>query len=226
LKGKLIVIDGPDGSGKRTQAEMLVKRLAGEGRKAELVSFPQYEGSFFGELVGRYLRGEFGPAEAVSTCLASLAFAMDRWEARPRIQGWLNAGVVVVADRYVSANAGHQAIKIADAAAREAFVRWVERMEYDVLGLPRPDLCVFLHVPWAVAKKLVARKQERSYLKGAREDVHEADDSHLARAEQAYLLMAQGAGWSTVECCEGGRLRSVEEIAEAVWAAAERVMGR
>ncbi|HRU05938.1 MAG TPA: thymidylate kinase [Candidatus Brocadiia bacterium] len=225
MKGKLIVIDGPDGSGKRTQAEILVKRLMSEGRKAELVSFPQYEGSFFGELAGRYLRGEFGPAEGVSPFPASLAFTMDRWEARPRIQAWLDAGVVVVADRYVSSNAGHQAIKVADAGEREAFVRWVERMEYEVLGLPRPDLCVFLHVPWAVAKGLVARKQERNYLKGAREDVHEADDSHLARAEQAYLLMARGAGWRTVECCEGGRLRSVEEIAGEVWAAAGKVVG-
>ena len=218
MDGKLIVIAGTDGSGKHTQAKRLLARLLESSRQSEMISFPQYEDSFFGGLVGRYLRGEFGVADAVDPHLASLVFAMDRWEAREKLVEWLQQGRTVLADRYVSANAGHQSIKIGDLAERERFVAWVERMEYEILGLPRPDLTVFLHMPWRTAQELVGRKSERAYLKGAKRDIHEADDDHLARSEQAYLHMAKTRPrWRTIECCVGDRLLTPEEIAESVW---------
>ena len=218
MRGKLIVIDGTDGSGKRTQTALLLGRLRQGRVRAEAISFPQYSKSFFGELVGRYLRGEFGLSSAVDPHMASVVFALDRWAARTRILEWLDAGAVVLADRYVSANAGHQSAKIEDPVKRREFVQWVNRMEYEVLGLPRPDVCLFLHVPWRIAQALVEQKPDRPYLEGARRDIHEADAEHLRRAEQAYVEMAQqGSEWRTIECCVEGRLLSPVEIAEAVW---------
>lgn len=220
MRGKLIVVAGTDGSGKRTQTEMLVARLRGEGFAAETVSFPQYEASFFGKMVGQYLRGEFGPSESVHPQLASVVFALDRWEAKGRLEQWLADGRVVVADRYTSANAGHQAIKIADPEERRRFIEWVEEMEHGTLGLPRPHLTVFLHVPWRIAQGLVDRKSAREYLRGADRDIHEADEGHMARAEAAYLEQARrSADWVAVECCEEGRILPREAIAEKVWEA-------
>lgn len=226
MRGKLIVIAGTDGSGKRTQTEILLDRLRGEGRDAKAISFPQYETSFFGAMAGQYLRGEFGPSEAVHPRLAAMVFALDRWEAKSAMAEWLGAGRVVVADRYTSANAGHQAIKIADPTERRAFIAWVEEMEYEVLGLPRPDLTVFLHVPWRIAQALVGQKGEREYLRGARRDIHEADPDHLARSEAAYLEQAQAhTDWATIECCEEGRMLARDEIAERVWQAVRPAVG-
>ena len=224
--GKLIVIDGADGSGKHTQTVRLVDRLRSSGVATETIAFPQYEGSFFGEVVGRYLRGEFGPAEAVSPYLASVVFALDRWEARGSLCQWLSGGRVVVADRYVSSNAGHQAIKIEDPEAREEFLRWVDRMEFGVLGLPRPDLTVFLHMPWELARELVGRKAARPYLRGASRDIHERDAEHLRRSEAAFVDMAtQGRHWRVVECAEHGEALSPERIADAVWRHVTPIVG-
>ena len=221
MSGKLIVIAGTDGSGKRTQTDLLVARLRDEGFPAETLAFPQYEASFFGQVVARYLRGEFGDADAVSPYLASVLFALDRWEARERIAGWLRAGKVVVCDRYVSANAGHQAAKLQDPAERVAFLAWLYRMEYDVLGLPRPDLTLYLHVPWRVARDLVGRKEDRPYLRGAKRDIHEEDDTHLARAEAAYEELASAEpNWRRIECVREENLLSPDEVSELVWDAA------
>ena len=225
MRGKLIVVAGTDGSGKRTQTEMLLAKLRGEGFAAEAISFPQYEESFFGKMVGQYLRGEFGPSESVHPQLASVVFALDRWEAKEKLERWLAAGRIVVADRYTSANAGHQAIKICDPEERRRFIAWVEEMEHGALGLPRPDLTVFLHVPWRTAQALVDSKGERAYLQGARRDIHEADEGHMARAEAAYLEQARShANWATVACCEGGRILPREVIAEKVWEAVRRAL--
>lgn len=225
MRGRLIVVAGTDGSGKRTQTRLLVQRLRHEGREAETISFPQYERSFFGEAAGRYLRGEFGPAETVDPHLASIVFAMDRWEAKGTLEGWLASGRVVVADRYSSANAAHQAIKIADRQARARFVAWVDRMEHEVLGLPRPDLTVLLHMPWQTARRLVDCKEGRAYLQGARRDQHEADETHLERSSNAYLDLARTTpGWTAVECCREDRLLPPDAIAEQVWQAVQTAL--
>jgi dTMP kinase len=153
-------------------------------------------------------------------------FALDRWEARDRLIGWLNSGRVVIADRYVSANAGHQSIKIERPPDREAFLAWVERMEYDVFGLPRPDMVILLHMPWRHAQELVARKPDRAYLHGSRRDIHEADPEHLRRAEEAYLLMAQRhPEWRRIECVSGGVVLAPEEIGDLVWREVRPLVG-
>ena len=225
-KGKLIVVAGIDGSGKTAQTKRLLERLRGEGCPAAEEEFPRYEEGFFGKTIGRYLRNEFGPAGDVDPHLASVLYAGDRWEAKARMDAALGQGQVLVCNRYVSANLAHQGGKIPDEAGREAFFAWVERMEYEVFGIPRPDLTVFLSLPVDVASDLVGRKEQRGYLGERKKDGHEADAAHLANAQVAYEhLCRTRPNWRRIECVDAGRLKSIEEIGEEVWAEVSRRLG-
>lgn len=217
-KGKLIVIDGLDGSGKATQTKLLIKRLKKEGYKTAVADFPQYYTTFFGKMVGRYLSGEFGTAKQVSPYLASVLFAADRWQAKEKMRQWLSEGRMVVSNRYVSANQIHQAAKIRGKREKEKFLRWLEEMEFKVFGIPRPNLILFLHVPYQVGQRLVVKKGVRKYIGGVKKDIHEASKSHLSAAQQqVFQLVKKQAGWQRVDCLENGRLLSRQEIAEKVW---------
>lgn len=225
--GRLIAIEGADGSGKGTQARRLLRRLRREGRPADLISFPGYKRSFFGGLVGSYLRGELGEATALDPRVVSVLYACDRWQARGRILKQLDAGGIVICDRYVDSNKAHQAARLPAAADRRAFYRWVDRLEYGVLDLPRADLTIFLYVPTDVARELIGRKGRRAYLRGGQRDTHEADDGHLRRAAENYRELARrrGAGRSVfIECVEGGRLLGKDEVARRVYEAARSVL--
>ena len=224
-KGRLIAIEGSDGSGKATQSRLLIRRLRGAGIMAEHLAFPRYARSFFGRMAAQYLRGEFGPGEEVDPRLASVIYAADRWEAAPKIEGWLDQGKVVVCDRYVDSNKAHQAARLPEEANRAAFLRWVDRLEYEVLGIPRPDFTLFLQVTCDVSSRLISAKGERAYLRGKKRDVHEADPRHLQRAGRIYKDLAAGRPRSRgamIECVEHGRLLSRMEIADRVWAALQR----
>ena len=213
--GKLIVIDGTDGSGKATQTKRLLKRVGDAGREVRTIAFPQYEGSFFGQLVRRYLDGEFGSADDVNPHVASVLFAMDRWHAKEQICEWLAQGCVVVLDRYVSANAGHQGAKIDDPEERAAFLEWVDELEFSVLGLPKPDIVVFLHMPRQAAQELLA---DRAHAEGSKLDIHEADPEHLRRAEEAYVQMAaRKDDWRRIECVENDQVLPPDVIEERIW---------
>lgn len=227
-RGRLIVIEGSDGSGKATQSRALVRRLRAQDIPAARISFPGYRRGFFGRMTGEYLRGELG-ADA-DPRLVSLLYAGDRWEAKAKIARWLAEGRVVVCDRYVDSNKAHQGARLRGArlrgaAARGKFLDWVDRLEYGVFGVPRPDFTIFLHVPLTVADRLIARKAPRAYLRGKRRDIHESDPRHLRDAERIYLRLAasrparQGA---LVECTESGRLLSKSQVAERIWRAVVR----
>ena len=219
--GKLIVIAGIDGSGKTEQTRLLLERLRREGYAAAQEEFPRYEEGFFGRAIGRYLRGEFGPAGEVDGHLASVLYAGDRWEAKKRMAAALERGEILVCNRYVSANLAHQGGKIASDAEREAFFRWVEELEYGVFQIPRPDLTVFLWLPLATAAHLVEQKAARAYLRGRQKDGHEADMSHLANAQRVYEHLSETRpNWRRVECVDAGRLLGMEEIGARVWATA------
>ena len=224
-EGRLIVVEGSDGSGKATQARRLVRRLRADGFAVESIAFPGYNRSFFGRMAGGYLRGEYGSAGALDPRLASLLYAGDRWEARDRILAWLNDGKVVVCDRYVDSNKAHQAARLPRAADRAAFYRWLGRLEYGVFGMPRADCTLFLHVPHKVADRLIAQKGRRAYLRGKQRDAHEADIRHLRRAEAIYLELARqrrpGRAVS-IDCVVGGRLLSKSEIGKRVHEAVQR----
>ena len=222
-KGRLIVIEGSDGSGKATQSRALVRRLRARKIPAARIAFPGYRRGFFGRMAGEYLRGELGAG--ADPRLVSLLYAGDRWEAKGRISRWLAEGRVVVCDRYVDSNKAHQGARLQSAASRGRFLDWVDRLEYGVFGVPRPDFTIFLRVPRQVADRLIARKAPRAYLRGKRRDIHESDPRHLREAERIYLRLAssrsarQGA---LIECTESGRLLSKSQVAERVWRAVAR----
>lgn len=210
-RGKFFVIDGTDGSGKKTQTERLIRRMAGEGFPVESISFPRY-GQPSAKKVEDYLAGKYGPADALDARTASAFYAEDRLAAKPDILRWLDAGTHVVADRFVASNMGHQGGKFRDSQERRAFFKWNDDLEFGTNALPRPDMNVILHVPAAVSAALVDKR-------GNAKDGHEADPGHLERAEATYLEMARTfPGFVLVECVENGRLLSVDEIHEKVWA--------
>ena len=214
-----IVIDGTDGSGKGTQTTRLERRLAAEGYDVVLVDFPRY-GAPSAHFVERYLRGEYGALESVDAYRASMFYALDRFDASFEIRAAMARGAVVVSNRYVSANKGHQMAKIADPAERTRFLAWLNELEYGVLGIPKPDLTILLHVPAEVGFELVARKDERAYLHGKVRDIHENDRAHLRAAEAAYLALLTLDGnerWQRIDCMDGERLRSMDEVEAQVW---------
>ncbi len=219
MKGLFIVIDGTDGSGKGTQTKRLATRLEQEDIPFYVADFPRY-GNTSAYFVEKYLRGEYGQAHEISAKRASLFYALDRHDAAAEIQQALDAGKIVISNRYVSANKGHQAGKIADLEERRQFIDWLNELEYTILRIPRPDLTILLHVPADIGYQLVASKDERGYLDGKKRDIHEADPEHLRNAEQAYLSLPQidqGEQWQILECVEQEQLLPIEDIHERLW---------
>lgn len=218
-KGKLIVIDGTDGSGKATHTDMLMERLAREGRGnlIKKTDFPQYK-MYSAYFVEKYLRGEYGSSDEVGAYRASLFYALDRYDASFEMRSWLTAGGMIISNRYTSSNIGHQAGKMTDPLERDRCIKWIKRLEYGLLGIPKPDINILLYVPPKVGQRLVDRKMTREYARGKKRDIHEADLSHLKRASEAYLYVAQKERWKVINCMDKqNRLRSKEDIHEEIW---------
>ncbi len=227
-KGKLIVLDGADGSGKATQAKLLVSRLKKEGYKVKALDFPQYEANFFGKLVGECLAGKYGDFIAIDPHIASVLYAADRFESKVTLEKWLKAGYVVVLDRYVSANQIHQGGKITDAKKRKAFLEWLDRMEFKVYGIPRPDLVCYLDVPRMISDRLLTQGRQGAStnrsLRG-RKDLAEKNKAHLdAAREGALKIIKQGNTWERIGCAPKGELLSREEIAEQIWSKVKNIL--
>jgi dTMP kinase len=212
----LVAIEGIDGSGKGTQARRLVERLAADGRRTTLISFPRYEATLFGRAVGDFLNGRFGALDQVSPFLASLLYAGDRFESKDLLLEAIEKHDVVVLDRYVASNVAHQGSKL-DGNERHELIEWIRRIEYDVYRLPQPDLVLLLDLPAAEAQRLIARKQARSYT-DLKADLQEADGGYLEKVRAVYLeLSAREPGWRRIECVRGGAIRSIDDIGEEVW---------
>jgi len=223
-QGKFIVIDGTDGSGKATQTQMLVARLESLGLAVAMVDFPQY-GEKSAGLVEKYLNGEYGEADEVGPYRASIFYACDRYDASFKIKKWLRQGKIVVANRYVTANMGHQGGKIANPLERKNYFSWLYELEYEIFNIPKPDLNIILHVDAAVAQRLVDQKGHRDYVNGTKRDLHEADINHLRRAEQVYLEIARTfPGFTLIECTENGQIMARQEIHNLVWQEASRLI--
>lgn len=220
-KGKLIVLDGIDGSGKATQTKLLERRLKREGIKVKTIDFPRYQKNFFGHLIGEALCGEFGDFIGVHPRIASVLYAADRFESRIQIESWLKQGYVVLADRYVSANQIHQGGKIGNPKKRNEYLKWLDTMEHKVFGTPRPDVVIYLDVPFEVSslwikKKVAQRKKE--YLKG-RKDVAEDNLTHLKYSRNSALfLVKHQKNWEKITCCKGLVCMLPEEVHERVYA--------
>jgi len=213
VRGKLIAIEGIDGSGKRTQVELLTSALRERGHSVFATGFPQYD-SWFGKMVGQFLNGELGPLESVDPHFSALLYAGDRFEAKPKVEEALNNGQIVLVDRYIGSNLAHQTARV-DTTKRAAFQEWIEHLEYGIYGLPKEDLVLYLHVPAAEAQKLVALKSARSYT-SAQKDLLEASLRHLEDAAQMYDALSKQANWNTIECFDGTRnqMRPAEDISK------------
>lgn len=212
-----ILIDGIDGSGKSIQTELLINRLKKEGKAVEVVSFPQY-GQKSAAPIEEYLNGFYGTAEEVGPFRASILYAVDRFAAAPKIKKWLAEGKIVVANRYVASNMGHQGGKIVNFEERKKFLAWNDDLEYNIFQIPRPDLNLILHVPAEIAQQLVDRKAKREYLRGTKRDIHEDDLQHLKNAEKSYLEIAKTfPNFILIECVKNNKLLSIESIHEKIW---------
>jgi dTMP kinase len=219
-RGKLIALEGIDGSGKRTQLDLLAHALEARGLCITRIAFPRYDSSF-GKLAGRYLNGDFGPLETVDPHLSALLYAGDRFEARGEIESALAAGKIVLADRYIGSNLAHQSERV-PLEQHDEFLAWLKHVEYGIYGLPVEDLVVYLRIPAPEAYRLIGLKAPRSYT-SLRHDILEADLTHLAQAAGIYDRLATEPNWVRIDCTNlaSGVLDSPEEIHRAVLNAVE-----
>ena len=202
-KGRLIVFEGADGTGKTTQAKLFFNFLQKKKIPAVLTSFPRYD-SLWGKMIRRYLDGEFGSTASVSPYLASLIYAGDRLIAKDEIKKWLDSGKFVICDRYVASNIAHQGAKISDKTKKEKFINWIEEVEYKENQIPKEDLVILLTMPGNVAQKL---------MRGRVKDIHEQDSSYQARVANIFEELAEKRpNWVAVSNVEDGRLRDLKEI--------------
>lgn len=213
--GKLIVFEGTDGSGKSTQFELLAKRLEAEQIGFQRLRFPQYEEPS-SALIRMYLGGAFGDdPEAVNAYAASTFYAVDRYASYQCVwKDYYQGGGLVVSDRYTTSNAVHQGSKVPE-GERAEFFHWLYDLEYDRMGLPRPDLVVLLDMPVELSEQLM-RKREKST--GTHADIHERDEDYLKKCRDVALHAAKYYGWRTVSCAKDGAIRGVEDIHEEVYA--------
>lgn len=220
-RGKLIVIDGTDGSGKATQAKLLVERLRKVGKRVQALDFPQYEKNFFGRFIGECQAGKHGDFVHLDPYIASALYAADRYESKALLEKWLNEGAIVVLDRYASSNQIHQGGKISDGQKRKKFLHWIEEVEFHVFGLPKPDAIVYLDVPVKESQRLLKNKGQRKkkrYLRRGDKDVVERDPQYLEASRKSALGIVRNKNhWLPITCMENGKLLSRQIIAERVW---------
>lgn len=201
-----IVLEGIDSSGKKTQINLLYKKLKKEGFSPELLEFPTYEKSPYGELVGKYLRGELGKKNEIAPEIPSLLYAIDRYQFKDELFDKLIKGKILIADRYLQSNIGFQAAKF-EGQARFTFIDWLEEVES---RMPQADIVIFLDIPPEVSKQL---------MKGEKKDIYEKDLGYQKKVRETYLQTAKREGWVVVNCCnkDAKRLKTPEEIHEEIW---------
>jgi len=225
-KGRLIVIDGSDGSGKATQAKMLVKHLKKNKLRHKYIDFPRYYTSFHGKMVGRFLKGDFGSLKQVDPHLISYTYALDRLTAKDELLDWLQEGNTVIANRYTTSSMAFQAARV-PVKKRKAFVNWLYELEYKQNRLPKEDIVLFLHVPVDVSQKLLnkkARAKSRRYTGGKKKDINEANVNYQKEVLKMYLKLAKKyRHWQVINCVDKkGNILSRKEIQEKIIKALEK----
>ena len=211
-----IVLEGLDGAGKSTQIRMLRRFFADRGVESEYVNFPRFDSPVYGELIARFLRGEFGGVGEVDPYLVALLFAGDRADAAPRIREWLAQGKAVILDRYVYSNVGFQCAKLPAGEERNRLAEWIIYLEFCHNGLPRPDVSLFLDVPFTFTERKLSELREgddREYLQGG-QDIHEASLALQRAVRSVYLeAAAKDPALRVVDCCDpSGAMDSPEGI--------------
>ncbi len=211
-KGKIIVIDGVDGTGKTTQTTCLIAALEKSGRTVKTLRFPVYKDNFFGKLIRECLDGKHGDFIALDPRIASALYAADRFESSTQIREWIAKGYVVVLDRYVSSNQIHQGGKCKTAKGRREFLTWLDTMEHGVFGIPRPDLIVYLSLPFAESMRLIEKRTDE----GGHKDDADSNPKYLEESRKSALsIIKERNNWKMIQCGLGGKkggLKSIEEI--------------
>jgi dTMP kinase len=231
--GKLIVFEGLDGSGKSTQSNLLTEHLRKEGYEVEKIDFPQY-GTKSAGLVENYLNGKYGTSKEVGPWRASIFYACDRYDASFKIRKWLKEGKIVVSDRYVASNIAHQGGKIKDKKERKKYLKWLYTLEYEIFGIPKPDICFILKTSPELARKMAPkvteaekkRKREAYLGKSEIRDIHERDLSHLKEALDSYLETAKEfpKDFKVIECLENGKWLSPHVIHQKIWKIVKKIL--
>jgi len=246
MRGKFIVIEGTDGSGKTTQKQELLKRLNLTDIQAKTIKFPDYN-SKTGDIIARYLgkppynKPQFGPSNDVCPMIASTWYALDRFAHKQEIESALNSGVWIIADRYVESNMGHQGGKVLgllenlkeqkpmtqsqfEIAQRiqrlggfKGFINWLNDLEYGHFELPKPDLVLYFHRNPQVGENLITKRAELK-------DGHEASEEHMTNSEKAYEKISQMLNWTRIECSPNNTMRSIEDIADETWAHIQKIL--
>lgn len=215
MKGKLIVIEGTDCSGKETQSKLLEKKINQMGKKCLRLSFPVYN-SPTGKIVGGAYLGkpEIGPsffeegATNVDPYVACLYYAADRKYNIKEVLKYIDNGYIVILDRYTTSNMAHQGGKIFNKEERFNMYQWIDKLEFWLLKLPKPDITFFLHMPYEYSLKL---KSNREYL-----DEHEKSETHLRNAEDAYIELSELYNWDTIECINNNEIKTMEDISNEI----------
>ena len=215
-----IVLEGVDGSGKSTQIAALREMFAQKGIPTEYLHFPRFDAPYFGDLIARFLRGELGSVEQVDPYIVAMLYAGDRRDAASMIRGWISEGKVVICDRYVYSNIGYQCAKVASAEEREKLREWILSLEYDYFAIPRPDVSLFLDVPFAFTERKLLQEQregdDRAYLHG-KKDIHEQSMELQRQVRQVYIDAAEcDETMHVVDCSIDGQMAPPEVIFERI----------
>lgn len=222
--GKLIVIEGTDSSGKETQTKRLFEKLEEKGLKVKKISFPNYDSPAC-EPVKMYLAGAFGEdAMKVNPYPVSTMYAIDRYASfKTDWEKFYNEDGIIVTDRYVTSNMVHQASKIRDLDEKKKYLNWLEDLEYDKMGIPRPDLVIFLNMPTEMAVRLMAERKNK--ITGEeKKDIHERDKEYLKESHANACKIANIYNWKEIKCNDGERIKTIEEIGEEVFSLVEEVV--
>lgn len=226
-KGKLIVIDGTDGSGKATQVALLSKRLKKEGYTVKNVDFPEYYKNFFGKFIGHCLSEQYYNFVKVHPKIASVLYAADRFESKLEIENWLTKGYIVIANRYVSANQIHQGGKIKSVKKRIEFIKWLDQMEHKVFKIPRPNVVIYLSVPFEVSLRMMKERNAKSMRNytGGRSDVHEVDVEFQKNSRNSALWLSKTLKYfKKIDCAPKGEILSREEIHVEVYEKVKKLL--
>lgn len=222
--GKLIVIEGTDSSGKETQTKRLFEKLEEKGLKVKKISFPNYDSPAC-EPVKMYLAGAFGEdAMKVNPYPVSTMYAIDRYASfKTDWEKFYNEDGIIVTDRYVTSNMVHQASKIRDLDEKKKYLNWLEDLEYEKMGIPRPDLVIFLNMPTDMAIRLMAERKNK--ITGEeKKDIHERDKEYLKESHANACKIANIYNWKEIKCNDGERIKTIEEIGEEVFSLVKEVV--
>ena len=222
MRGKLIVLEGTDGSGKATQAGLLLRGLEARGISCREIDFPRY-GNPFAEPAKLYLEGRLGERPGdVSACAASVLYAVDRYASYKEDWGAAyEAGELILANRYTTSNAVHQAAKLPE-GERADYLEWLFDLEYRRLELPEPDLVIYLDLPVEISGQMLHLRQEATHTQA---DIHERDEAYLRRCRESAAEIVRRFGWRRIDCSRNGGIRTPEDIHREVWTLVSALLG-